>query len=65
MHAKISPSKGSRVKANLLVECLLAGKEMDLGKGGKVLQKIYADPQGLEVWKETNPRLRVLSGSRE
>ncbi|MFL6447305.1 MAG: hypothetical protein ACJ746_06395 [Bryobacteraceae bacterium] len=46
-----SLSKGSRAKANLLAECSLAGKEMGLGKGGKILQKIYADPHGLEVWR--------------
>lgn len=26
--------------------------EMGLGKGGKIIQKIYADPHGLEVWNE-------------
>jgi hypothetical protein len=26
--------------------------EMGIGKGGKIYQKIYPDPHGLEVWKE-------------
>lgn len=26
--------------------------EMGIGKGGKIIQKIYPDPHGLEVWKE-------------
>jgi hypothetical protein len=26
--------------------------EMGIGKGGKIIQKIYPDPYGLEVWKE-------------
>jgi hypothetical protein len=26
--------------------------EMGLGKGGKIIQKVYADPHGLEVWQE-------------
>jgi hypothetical protein len=28
--------------------------EMGIGKGGKIIQKIYSDPHGLEVW-ETKP----------
>lgn len=27
--------------------------EMSLGKGGKIIQKIYEDPYGIEDWKET------------
>lgn len=27
--------------------------EMGVGKGGKIIQKIYEDPYGIEVWKET------------
>ena len=26
--------------------------EMGIGRGGKIIQKIYPDPHGLEVWKE-------------
>lgn len=26
--------------------------EMGVGKGGKIIQKIYSDPYGVEVWKE-------------
>ena len=36
--------------------CLAAcsfGTEMGLGKGGKIKQKIYEDPHGLEEWAET------------
>jgi len=28
------------------------GAEMGLGKGGEIVQKVYADPHGLEAWKE-------------
>lgn len=31
----------------------VAHVEMGLGKGGKIIQKIYGDPHGIEVWKET------------
>jgi hypothetical protein len=28
-------------------------QEMGLGKGGAIIQQIYADPYGVEVWKDT------------
>lgn len=31
----------------------MRGAEMGVGKGGKITQKIYADPHGMEVWQET------------
>lgn len=40
-------------------ECCMApcsaslGAEMGLGKGGKITQKIYEDPYGIEEWKES------------
>jgi hypothetical protein len=30
----------------------VAFSEMGLGKGGKIIQKVYEDPYGLDVWKE-------------
>jgi hypothetical protein len=34
--------------------------EMGLGKGGKIIQKIYPDPYGLEVWKEKPTAVFVM-----
>lgn len=31
----------------------LSGHEMGIGKGGTIKQRIYPDPHGIEVWKET------------
>jgi len=33
--------------------CASLTNEMGLGKGGKIIQKIYDDPYGIEEWKET------------
>ena len=33
--------------------CCNFGTEMGLGKGGKIIQKIYEDPHGIEEWIET------------
>lgn len=35
-------------------------KEMGLGKGGKIIQKIYADPYGLDTWKELPSQTRAV-----
>lgn len=35
-------------------------KEMGVGKGGKITQKVYADPYGLEVWKELPSQTRAV-----
>lgn len=37
-----------------------AFKEMGLGKGGKIVQKVYEDPYGLEVWKELPSQTRAI-----
>lgn len=34
--------------------------EMGLGKGGKIIQKVYADPYGLDVWKELPSQTRAI-----
>lgn len=34
--------------------------EMGIGRGGKISQKIYPDPHGLEVWKETPAGLLLV-----
>jgi hypothetical protein len=55
---------GDSEAGNLDYECCMGGgaikaccfgfsNEMGLGKGGKIKQKIYEDPHGLEVWTET------------
>lgn len=43
--AAVSKSRSKRVGS-------LMRAEMGIGKGGKIIQKIYSDPFGLEVWKE-------------
>jgi hypothetical protein len=35
------------------MRCCSFGTEMGLGKGGKIIQKIYDDPHGIEEWKES------------
>lgn len=56
---------GDSEAGNLDYECCMGGgaiksaccfgfsNEMGLGKGGKIKQKVYEDPHGLEVWTET------------
>jgi len=31
----------------------MRGAEMGVGKGGRIIQKIYPDPYGIDVWRET------------
>lgn len=35
-------------------------QEMGVGKGGKINQKIYPDPHGLDAWKETPSAVQVV-----
>jgi hypothetical protein len=37
-----------------------AFSEMGIGKGGKITQKIYPDPYGLETWKELPSQTRAI-----
>lgn len=34
--------------------------EMGVGKGGKITQKIYPDPHGIEVWKDSPSKVQVI-----
>lgn len=36
------------------------GAEMGIGMGGKIAQKIYPDPYGIEVWKESPAEIAVV-----
>jgi hypothetical protein len=46
--ASTTPDAG----ASGVLAARLMHAEMGLGKGGKIIQKIYTDPHGIEVWKE-------------
>lgn len=43
-----------------LTTCDFESKEMGIGKGGKIDQKIYADPYGIKVWKEKPVELATI-----
>src|SRR3990172_3340261 len=51
-HATLSSTKGMSATVKLGPEARLYHAEMGLGKGGEIIQKIYPDPYGLEVWKD-------------
>jgi len=43
---------GESVVPKSLLRSFAPHVEMGIGKGGKIIQKIYEDPHGIEVWKD-------------
>ncbi len=62
MSAKPKSVTGQSVNKGILRSAQRAKNfsEMGLGKGGKIIQKLYPDPYGIEVWKELPTQTRAI-----
>ncbi len=50
--ASLGPFSGKKAALGPVMRSARPHVEMGLGKGGKIIQKVYGDPHGIEVWRD-------------
>lgn len=53
-------ASGMTLSASPMRGSITRGAEMGIGKGGKITQKIYPDPYGIDVWKDAPAEVVVV-----